>query len=81
MSGEDDGAELVEVEEDGEGEPEASLGEPEAPGGEPEAPPATRQAALPRRVPSQSPSRTAPAVTQPAEQTVLHLLTILKRLP
>lgn len=74
MSGEDDDAELIEGEEDGEGEPEA-------PGGEPEAPPATRQAALPRRVPSQSPSRTAPAVTQPAEQTVRHLLTILKRLP
>jgi hypothetical protein len=74
MSVEDDGAELVEGEEDGEGEPEA-------PSGEPESPPAARQVALPRRVPSQSPSRTAPAVTQPAEQTVRHLLNILKRLP
>jgi hypothetical protein len=36
---------------------------------------------LPRRVPAQNPNRMAPAVSPPTDNTVRHLLDILKRLP
>lgn len=55
--------------------------EPEAQGGAAPPSPPLPTRPLPRRVPSQNPNRTAPAVSPPTDHTVRHLLDILKRLP
>ena len=58
----------------------AAEDEPESPGAAVPPPPLPTRP-LPRRVPSQNPNRTAPAVSPPTDHTVRHLMNVLKRLP